>query len=434
MNKVLNIGIVGLGTVGCGVIKNIEKNYTFFESNHNAKLNILGVSAKNKDKDRPISIKKYDWYENPINLAKDKNIDTVLELVGGADGLAYKLALETLKQGKNFITANKALLSKHGRELAKLSEENNNFVGFEASVAGGIPVIKTLKESVRVKEIKKIYSILNGTSNYILSNMDNLSISFDEALKEAQKKGYAETDPTLDINGEDSAHKLSILNAIIFSEIPSVATIHIKGIRGIELIDHNYASEFGYKIRLIAMSEIIKNDIYKEVTPMLVESKSVLGRVYGVNNIIQLINYESGDVVLEGKGAGEGPTSSSVISDLIDCSKDVKLKLFGNSFSRLSENNNKVDSKERSYYLRVFLRDQKGSMSKLTNLLSENNISIDKIIQKGESHLNDEKNSTPVVMITYPVRIKEINSFIEKLIESELISLKPVYVPVLEEG
>ncbi len=434
MNKVLNIGIVGLGTVGCGVIKNIEKNYTFFESNHNAKLNILGVSAKNKDKDRPISIKKYDWYENPINLAKDKNIDTVLELVGGSDGLAYKLALETLKQGKNFITANKALLSKHGRELAKLSEENNNFVGFEASVAGGIPVIKTLKESVRVKEIKKIYSILNGTSNYILSNMDNLSISFDEALKEAQKKGYAETDPTLDINGEDSAHKLSILNAIIFSEIPSVATIHIKGIRGIELIDHNYASEFGYKIRLIAMSEIIKNDIYKEVTPMLVESKSVLGRVYGVNNIIQLINYESGDVVLEGKGAGEGPTSSSVISDLIDCSKDVKLKLFGNSFSRLSENNNKVDSKERSYYLRVFLRDQKGSMSKLTNLLSENNISIDKIIQKGESHLNDEKNSTPVVMITYPVRIKEINSFIEKLIESELISLKPVYVPVLEEG
>ena len=434
MNKVLNIGIVGLGTVGCGVIKNIEKNSTFFESNHNTKLNILSVSAKNKDKDRPISIKKYNWYENPINLAKDKNIDTVLELVGGADGLAYKLALETLKQGKNFITANKALLSKHGRELAKLSEENNNFVGFEASVAGGIPVIKTLKESVRVKEIKKIYSILNGTSNYILSNMDNLSISFDEALKEAQKKGYAETDPTLDINGEDSAHKLSILNAIIFSEIPSVATIHIKGIRGIELIDHNYASEFGYKIRLIAMSEIIKNDIYKEVTPMLVESKSVLGRVYGVNNIIQLINYESGDVVLEGKGAGEGPTSSSVISDLIDCSKDVKLKLFGNSFSRLSENNNKVDSKERSYYLRVFLRDQKGSMSKLTNLLSENNISIDKIIQKGESHLNDEKNSTPVVMITYPVRIKEINSFIDKLIGSELISLKPVYVPVLEEG
>ena len=434
MNKVLNIGIVGLGTVGCGVIKNIEKNYTFFESNHNAKLNILGVSAKNKDKDRPISIKKYDWYENPINLAKDKNIDTVLELVGGSDGLAYKLALETLKQGKNFITANKALLSKHGRELAKLSEENNNFVGFEASVAGGIPVIKTLKESVRVKEIKKIYSILNGTSNYILSNMDNLNISFEEALKEAQEKGYAETDPTLDINGEDSAHKLSILNAIIFSEIPSVDAIHIKGIRDIELIDLNYASEFGYKIRLIAMSEIIKNEVYKEVTPMLVGSKSVLGRVDGAYNIIQFINYESGDVVLEGKGAGEGPTSSSVISDLIDCSKDVKLKLFGNSFSRLSENNNKVDSKERSYYLRVFLRDQKGSMSKLTNLLSENNISIDKIIQKGESHLNDEKNSTPVVMITYPVRIKEINSFIEKLIESELISLKPVYVPVLEEG
>ena len=307
MSKILNIGIVGLGTVGCGVIKNIEKNSIFFENNHNVKINILGISAKNKSKDRPINIKSYDWYENPIDLAKNKNIDTILELVGGADGLAYDVALETLKQGKNFITANKALLSKHGSELAKLSEENKNFIGFEASVAGGIPVIKTLKESVRVKEIKKIYSILNGTSNYILSNMDNLNISFNEALKAAQEKGYAESDPTLDINGEDSAHKLSILNAIIFSEIPSVESIHIKGIVGIELIDHSYASEFGYKIRLIAMSEIIKSKIYKEVSPMLVESKSVLGRVDDADNIIQLINNVSGDVVLEGKGAGEGP-------------------------------------------------------------------------------------------------------------------------------
>jgi homoserine dehydrogenase len=434
MNKVLNIGIVGLGTVGCGVIKNIEKNSIFFENNHNVKINILGISAKNKSKDRPINIKSYDWYENPIDLAKNKNIDTILELVGGADGLAYDVALETLKQGKNFITANKALLSKHGSELAKLSEENKNFIGFEASVAGGIPVIKTLKESVRVKEIKKIYSILNGTSNYILSNMDNLNISFNDALKNAQEKGYAEADPTLDINGEDSAHKLSILNAIIFSEIPSVKSIHIKGIEGIELIDHSYASEFGYKIRLIAMSEIIKSKIYKEVSPMLVKSKSVLGRVDDANNVVQLINNESGDVVLEGKGAGEGPTSSSVISDLIDCSTDVRLKLFGDSFSNLTKNFDKIDSKKRPYYLRVFLKDQKGSMSKLTNLLSENNISIDKIIQKGESHLDDEKNSTPVVMITYPVRIEEINSFLEKIKLSELISLEPICVPVLEEG
>jgi homoserine dehydrogenase len=166
----------------------------------------------------------------------------------------------------------------------------------------------------------------------------------------------------------------------------------------------------------------------------LVESKSVLGRVDDADNIIQLINNVSGDVVLEGKGAGEGPTSSSVISDLIDCSTDVRLKLFGDSFSNLTKNFDKIDSKKRPYYLRVFLKDQKGSMSKLTNLLSENNISIDKIIQKGESHLDDEKNSTPVVMITYPVRIEEINSFLKKLKGSELISLEPVYIPVLEEG
>ena len=310
MTKELNIGIVGLGTVGSGVIKSIEKNRDYFKNNYDVVFNILGISANSKSKERSFNVSNYKWFDNPLDIINEKNIDTVIELIGGEDGLAYDLAINSLKNNKNFITANKALISKHGEELSILTEEYKNFFGFEASVAGGIPIIKTLKESIILNEVKEIYAILNGTSNYILSNMSKLKISFDEALKDAQDKGYAESDPTLDINGEDSAHKLSILNSIIFSEIPSFKSIHIKGIENIDLIDHHHSSEFGYNIRLIALSVIADNGVYKEVTPMLVDKDSSLGRVDEANNIIKIIGQESGDVVLEGQGAGEGPCAA----------------------------------------------------------------------------------------------------------------------------
>ena len=433
MTKELNIGIVGLGTVGSGVIKSIEKNKDYFKNNYDVKFNIIGISANSKKKKRSFNVDSYQWFDEPLGLISENNIDTIIELVGGEDGLAYELAIHSLKNKMNFITANKALISKHGEELASLSEENNNFFGFEASVAGGIPIIKTLKESIMLNEIQKVFAILNGTSNYILSSMSKLQISFKEALKDAQDKGYAESDPTLDINGEDTAHKLSILNSIIFSEIPSVESIYINGIENVELIDHHYSSDFGYNIRLIAQSDNTGEGIYREVTPMLVDKNSALGRVDGANNIIKIIGQESGDVVLEGQGAGEGPTSSSVISDLVDCAIGSKLHLFSNSISELSKNRKKILPKERPYYLRVFLKDQKGSMSNLTNLLSQNNISLDKIIQKDELN-NNENNFKPVVMITYPVKKDEIDSLIDILSNSDIVSSRPLHMPILNKG
>ena len=433
MTKELNIGIVGLGTVGSGVIKSIEKNKEYFKNNYDVKFNIIGISANSKNKERSFDVDKYNWFDEPLELISEKNIDTIIELVGGEDGLAYELAINSLKNKMNFITANKALISKHGEELASLSEKNNNFFGFEASVAGGIPIIKTLKESIILNEIQKVFAILNGTSNYILSSMSKLQISFGKALKDAQDKGYAESDPTLDINGEDTAHKLSILNSIIFSEIPSVESIYVNGIENVELIDHHYSSDFGYNIRLIAQSDITGEGVYKEVTPMLVDKNSSLGRVDGANNIIKIIGQESGDVILEGQGAGEGPTSSSVISDLVDCAIGSKLHLFSNSFSELSKNSKKILPKERPYYLRVFLKDQKGSMSNLTNLLSQKNISLDKIIQKDELNSN-ENNFKPVVMITYPVKKDEIDSLIDILSSSDIVSSKPLHMPILNKG
>ena len=433
MTKELNIGIVGLGTVGSGVIKSIEKNKDYFKNNYDVEFNILGVSANSKNKERSFNISNYKWFDNPLDIINESNIDTVIELVGGEDGLAYDLAINSLKNNKNFITANKALISKHGEELSILTEKYKNFFGFEASVAGGIPIIKTLKESLILSEIKKVYAILNGTSNYILSSMSKLKISFDDALKDAQDKGYAESDPTLDINGEDSAHKLSILNSIIFSEIPSFKSIHVRGIENIELIDHHHSYEFGYNIRLIAFSHTTDNGVYKEVTPMLVDKDSSLGRVDEANNIIKIIGQESGDVVLEGQGAGEGPTSSSVISDLIDCATGSKLHIFSKSHSELSNNIDKILSKERAYYLRVFLKDQKGSMSKLTKLLSDSNISLDKIIQKDENNDN-QNNFKPVIMITYPVKKDEIDSLIDILSNSDIVSSEPLHMPILVKG
>ena len=433
MTKELNIGIVGLGTVGSGVIKSIEKNRDYFKNNYDVVFNILGISANSKSKERSFNVSNYKWFDSPLDIINEKNIDTVIELIGGEDGLAYDLAINSLKNNKNFITANKALISKHGEELSILTEKHKNFFGFEASVAGGIPIIKTLKESLILNEIREIYAILNGTSNYILSNMSKLKISFDDALKNAQDKGYAESDPTLDINGEDSAHKLSILNSIIFSEIPSFKSIHIRGIENIELIDHNHSSEFGYNIRLIALSVITDNGVYKEVTPMLVDKDSSLGRVDEANNIIKIIGQESGDVVLEGQGAGEGPTASSVISDLIDCAIGLKLHLFSKSHSELSNNIDKISSGERPYYLRVFLKDQKGSMSSLTKFLSDSNISLDKIIQKDEN-TNNENKFKPVIMITYPVKKDEIDSLIDILSNSDIVSSEPLHMPILVKG
>ena len=429
----LNIGIVGLGTVGSGVIKSLEKNIDYFKNNHNVKFNINAISASSKNKTRSFNVENYSWINNPLDILDKENIDTVIELIGGEDGLAYELAINSLKKGINFITANKALISKHGQKLAKLSDTTGNFFGYEASVAGGIPIIKTLKESLILNEIRKFYAILNGTSNYILSSMGNSNIGFHEALKDAQEKGFAEADPTLDINGEDSAHKLSILNSIVFSEIPSVETININGIENVDLIDHKYSSEFGYKIRLIAMSEVADEGVYKEVAPMLVEQNGSLGCVEGANNIIKIIGQEKGDVVLEGQGAGEGPTSSSVIADLIDCALGKKSHLFSNPYDELSNNKFKISAKKRPYYLRLYLKDQKGSMSKLTQLLSANNISLDKIIQKDE-RLFTHKDFKPVVIITYPAKKEEIDSLIDKLNSSDIISSEALHMAILNEG
>jgi len=253
-------------------------------------------------------------------------------------------------------------------------------------------------------------------------------------LVEAQELGYAEADPSFDINGMDAAHKLSIISALSFGEFPSLENTNVKGIEKIQTIDHKYARELGYKIKLVGKSSLINGKISKEISPMLVDEDSSLGTVEGVSNVVCINTDYNGTLILEGEGAGEGPTSASVLSDIIDFSQGVKSHLFGKSFDDLIDSVSDVEISKRCYYLRTFLVDQKGSMAKFTSILEKNGISIDQVIQRGGVHLKDEKNSTPVIMLTHPVDTDSINSAFSELINTDLISLNPIFLPVLKDN
>ena len=434
MSKRINIGIAGLGTVGCGVIDNLSRNKENLKDKYALDFNIIGVSASNKTKKRSINVEDFSWFDNPLDLAKDRDIDLIIELIGGEKGIAFDLAIETIKNKKGFITANKALISTNGKILSELCGKNNVFLGYEAAVAGGIPIIKTLKSGLFLDKINDIFGILNGTSNFILSRMNSANKSFDEALTEAQELGYAEADPSFDINGMDAAHKLSIISALSFGEFPSLENTNVTGIERIQTIDHKYAKELGYKIKLVAKSSLIDGKISKEISPMLVGEDSALGTTEGVSNVVCINTDYNGTLTLEGEGAGEGPTSSSVLSDIIDFSQGTKSHLFGKSFDDLIDSVSNIKISNRCYYLRTFLVDQKGSMAKFTSILEKNGISIDQVIQRGGVHLKDEKNSTPVIMLTHPVDADSINSAFLELINTDLISLNPIFLPVLRDN
>ena len=434
MSDVVKIGIAGLGTIGSGVIKSLLRNKSELEKKFKFQFEILGISASSKDKERSFDVDQFTWFDKPIDLAKDSNIDLVIELIGGDSGVAYDLAFESIKNKKGFITANKALISSHGKELSKLSESSNSFIGYEAAVAGGIPVIKTLRSGLILDKIDGVYGILNGTSNFILSRMSEANKSFEDALLEAQNLGYAEADPSFDINGLDAAHKLSIINSLCFAEFPSLESISIKGIEDILTLDHKYAQEFGYNIKLIASSSNTRGNLRKEVAPTLVKIESSLGTVSNVSNVVCITTEYNRTLVLEGEGAGEGPTSSSVLSDVVDYSMNTRNYLFNKKSSDLSDPIVNKDLIERCYYLRVFLADQKGAMSNLTSILGKNGISIDQVIQRGGIHLKDEKNFTPVIMITHPIDSGSIDSAFSELIKTDLISMDPIFLPVLKDN
>ena len=405
MKKNINIAVVGLGQIGIYLLNELNIKKKEIELKTGKQIKVIAVSAKNKNKKRRFKINKKIFYKDPLKIFKNEKIDILFEAIGTSDGISKKVVETALRNKIHVITPNKALISKHGNYLAKLAEENKVNLEFEASVAGGIPILRSIKEGLATNKINKVYGILNGTSNYILSEMENLNDSFSNVLKKAQELGYAEPgNPKLDLNGFDAFAKVRILSALAFNSKISKYKCLMEGIEKIELKDIKIASQLGLRIKLLGISELKNNHLFETVHPCLVSKKSYIGNVTGVMNAVILEGKPVGESILQGEGAGPGPTSSALLSDLLSILRGNIKNPLGVSVSRLKTlKNYNVDNYTNSLYLRFEVKDKPGVLSQITNRLAKYKISIKRIIQTP-----DKKNSkATIVIITH--KTSELN-------------------------
>ena len=405
MNKQINIAIVGLGQIGNYLYNELNLRKKEIEIKTAKKINIVAISAKSKNKKRRFKINKKIFFTDPFKIFKEKKIDILFEAIGLSDGISKKIVESALKKKINVITPNKALIAKHGDYLAKLAEKNKVNLEFEASVAGGIPILRTIKEGLATNQIKKIYGILNGTTNYILSEMENNNETFDKVLKKAQKLGYAEPgNPKLDLNGFDAFAKVRILSALAFNNKISKAKCIMEGIENIELKDIKIASQLNLRVKLLGISEIINNKLFETVHPCLVKKNTYIGNVNGVMNAVITLGKPVGESVLQGEGAGPGPTSSSLLSDLLSILRGETKYPFGlPSNKKKSIKPFNSDNYVNSLYLRFEVNDKPGVLSLITNRLAKYKISIKRIIQTPDK----KKRKATIVIITH--KTSEIN-------------------------
>jgi len=416
MTKNIKLAIAGVGTVGQGVISNIENNAELIKKRSNAQLEIVGISGRDKNKKRSVDTNNYKWFYDAKDLVDIKDVDIIIELIGGSEGIAYDVVKNALQKGIDVVTANKALVASHGFELAKLAEENNAVLAYEAAVAGSIPAIKVLKESLSANNIQKVMGILNGTCNYILTEMDKTGKDFATILKDAQELGYAEADPTFDVDGIDTAHKLAILAAIAYSGQVDIKNIYIEGIRNITNDDIKIAYEMGYRIKLIGIATNEDGKVSQYIYPALLPFSTRIAWVDGVDNAVNFTGDYSGDILCVGAGAGSFATASSVMTDILDIVSDRKSFAFNSSFKNLEAKKfNSIKQRTGGYYLRIPVKDKTGIMAEITNILKENNISIENISQK------DGGQVVPIIITTH----KTTETNIDKAM-SEIGSLSEV--------
>ena len=406
MKKIYNIAVVGLGQVGIYLLNELNHKKKNIEIKTGTKINVVAISAKNIKKKRKFKINKRIFYTNPFDILKKHKVDILFEAIGLSDGVSKKIVEKALKSKVHVITPNKALISKHGNYLAKLAEKNNVNLEFEASVAGGIPILRSIKEGLATNKISKIYGILNGTSNYILSEMENSNQKFNDVLIKAQKLGYAEPgNPKLDLNGFDAFAKVRILSALAFNSKISQHKCLMEGIEKIELKDIKIANQLDLRIKLLGITELKNNQLFETVHPCLVNKKSYIGNVNGVMNAVILEGKPVGETFLQGEGAGPGPTSSSLLSDLLSILRGNIKKPFGIPFAQLKAlKSYNLNNYTNSLYLRFEVRDRPGVLSQITNRLAKYRISVKRLIQTPDK----KTNKATIVIITH--KTSEINS------------------------
>ena len=429
MKKKINIAIIGLGNIGSYFYNYVKKHKAEIIKKTGVEVNIIFVSARNRSKKRNFKIPNKIWLKNYLKATTYRNVDIIVELIGGAEGAAKKLIFEALKNKKHVITANKALIAKYGNQLANLAEKNNVNLEYEAAVCGGIPIIRTLKEGLIANSINKIYGIFNGTSNYILSSMDKNKLQFKEALDNAKSLGYAESNPSSDLNGDDVASKLKILSSLSFNSFINNKDISIEGINEIDQIDINNANFLGYKIKLLGIAEFNKRKITQRVHPCLVNKSSYIGKINNVLNAVIVESTPLGRTVLQGPGAGAGPTCSALVSDLCSILRgNIKYPFVVSSKERRMLNFEDITNKLFSVYLRLDVVDKHGVLSDITKILSKNKVSIKRLIQ---NPIKSKKYSS-IVIITHKAKNLSINKTIVLLNKKNYLIKKTKVIRIEE--
>jgi len=395
--KKLNIAIVGLGNIGSYLFNYLKENKKILKEKNNCLPVVKYVSAKNKKRKRNIKINKNQWLDNYLEATKIKDIDLIVELIGGAEGPAKKLVFNALKNKKHVVTANKALIAKYGDQLSKIAERNKVNLEFEASVCGGVPIIRSLKEGLIANKISKIYGIFNGTSNYILSSMDNQDKDFSEVLSDAKKLGYAESNPSSDLNGDDVSSKLKILSSLCFNSFLN-NNVYVEGIKDIDKSDIDNANRFGYKIKLLGYAELLNNKIFQRVHPTLIKKDSYVASIDGVLNAVIIDGKPIGQSVIQGEGAGPAATTSALVSDISSILRgNTKFPFSISNKERKKLEYENIDHKYFSAYLRFEVVDKSGVLSNITNIFSKNKVSIKRLIQNPDKN----KKRSSIVIITH---------------------------------
>ena len=422
----LNIAIIGLGNIGSYLYKYLNDNRKILTEKNNCLPVIKYVSAKNKKKKRNIRIKKSQWLNNYLSAVKSKNVDLIVELIGGAEGPAKKLVFNALQNKKHVVTANKALIAKYGDQLSKIAEKNRVNLEFEASVCGGVPIIRSLKEGLIANKISKIYGILNGTSNYILSSMDKQNKSFDSVLSSAKKLGYAEANPSADLNGNDVSSKLKILSSLCFNSFLN-NNIYVEGIKDIDKTDIDNANKLGYKIKLLGFAELLNNKIYQRVHPTLIKKESYVASIDGVLNAVIVDGKPVGRSIIQGEGAGPSATTSALISDISSILRgNVKFPFSLSSQERKKIRFENIEERYFSSYLRFEVIDKPGVLSNITNIFSKNRVSIKRLIQNP----NKNKKISSIIIITHKSKNKSLKKILITVMKKSYIKRKPKLIRI----
>ncbi|ASK89620.1 homoserine dehydrogenase [Sphingorhabdus sp. SMR4y] len=430
MTAPLRIALAGLGTVGTGVIRLIEENGAMITQRAGRPIVVTAVSARNRDRDRGIDLASYSWCDKTEDLATHDDVDCVVELIGGSEGTALELARKSLAAGKSFVTANKAMVAHHGMELATAAENANLSLRYEAAVAGGIPVIKGLRDGASANRIERVYGILNGTCNYILTAMEKYGRDFDDVLREAQEIGYAEADPSFDIDGVDAAHKLAILAALSFGKALDFDGVEIDGIRHIMAADIGQAKALGYRIRLLGMARIDNGKLFQRVNPYLVPENHPLAHIEGSTNAVVAEGNFSGRLMFQGAGAGEGPTASAVVADLIDIARGDAGTVFAAPASKM-EACERAESGNRTgkSYVRFIVADKPGVLAEITAAMRDANVSIESLIQTAKT----DEGSVLISMVTHDSRERNVSESLAALSSSTSLQAAPVVMHLLSD-